>query len=275
MTTEALSNKGPPSAITLGFSILTHFLLVAPVIYILVLAFGKYSLFSWHPICMSVGVSRNKIKNKKTKKKPRARATKAANRINSAPPPRLNDLSSLYVSRDAKVGLLIAEAVFSVSGEAYVASRLPRRNRVTIHWILHAAGLTVIGIGLIIIVVNKVKHNGRHFATTHSQLGLTTIVLSVLVAAFGVLANNTAWLYPRVRPVLIKIGHACGGIGMTVLLLATLINGTYTHWWPGTTTGRDLTFASLFFAGLLILLKPVLGAVSRCRVVFGPPATDT
>ncbi|XP_011693945.1 PREDICTED: cytochrome b561 domain-containing protein 2-like isoform X2 [Wasmannia auropunctata] len=223
-------NKGPPSAITLGFSILTHFLLVAPVIYILVVAFRNYSFFSWHPICMSVGV-----------------------------------------------GLLITEAVFSVSGEAYISWKLPRRNRVTIHWILHTIGLTLLGIGFIIIIVNKVNNNKFHFTTTHSQLGLTTIILSVLVAAFGILANNTVWIYPRVRPILIKVAHACGGIGMTILLLATLINGTYSHWWhhSGTETGRDLVFASLFFAGVLILVKPILGAVSRCRVVFGPPSSES
>jgi len=149
---------------------------------------------------------------------------------------------------------------------------------VTIHWILHTIGLTVIGIGLIIIVVNKIKHDKSHFATTHSQLGLTTIILSVLTATFGILANNTVWIYPRVRPVLVKVAHACGGISITILLLATLINGTYTHWWSnsgGTDTGRDLTFASLFFAGFLILVKPILGTISRCRVVFGPPSSDS
>ncbi|XP_012537149.1 cytochrome b561 domain-containing protein 2 isoform X2 [Monomorium pharaonis] len=222
------SNKGPPGAITVGFSLLTHLLLVAPVIYILVVAFENYSFFSWHPICMSVGV-----------------------------------------------GLLVTEAVFSVSGEAYIAWKLPRRNRVTIHWILHTIGLTVIGIGFIIIIVNKFKHDRPHFATTHSQLGLSTIIMTVMTAAFGILANNTVWVYPRVRPVLIKVAHACGGISMTILLLATLINGTYSHWWSGTDTGRDLIFASLFFAGVLILLKPILGAVSRCRVIFGPPSSDT
>lgn len=226
MTTEG--NKGPPSAITLAFTVLTHFLFNAPVIYILVLAFSNYSFFSWHPICMSVGV-----------------------------------------------GLVITEAVFIVSGDAYVVSKLPRRNRVTTHWILHAIGLTLIGIGLIIIVVNKFNHDKPHFATTHSQLGLVTIVLTVLVASFGVLANNTMWLYPRVRPILIKVAHACGGIGMTVLLLATLINGTYSKWWPGTSTGRDLVFASFFIGGFLVLVKPILGAISRCRVIFGPPSSDT
>ncbi|XP_020293216.1 cytochrome b561 domain-containing protein 2-like isoform X2 [Pseudomyrmex gracilis] len=226
MTTE--SNKGPPSTITLAFSVITHFLLLAPVLYILVLAFGNYSFFAWHPICMSVGV-----------------------------------------------GLLITEAVFSISGEAYIASKLARRNRVTIHWILHTIGLALIGIGFVIIIVNKVNMNNSHFATPHSQLGLVTIVLSVLTATFGILAKNTVWVYPRVRPILIKVAHACGGIGITILLLATLITGTYTRWWPGNTTGRDLTFASLFFAGFLILIKPVLGAISRCRVAFGPPSTDS
>ncbi|XP_012219207.1 transmembrane reductase CYB561D2 isoform X2 [Linepithema humile] len=226
-------SKGPPSTITLAFSTLTHFLLLAPVIYILVLAvpFGMHSLFGWHPVCMSIGV-----------------------------------------------GLLITEAVFSVSGEAYIASKLPRRTRVTMHWILHTIGLIVIGIGFIIIIVNKIKQHRNHFATTHSQLGLVTIILTVLTAAFGILANNTVWVYPRVRPVLIKVAHACGGIGIITLLLATLINGTYSDWWyhgGGTVTGRNLVFASLFFAGLLILVKPILGAISRCRVVFGPPSSDS
>lgn len=174
-----------------------------------------------------------------------------------------------------KVGLLLMEAVFSISGEAYLASKVARRNRVTMHWILHTTGLTIIGIGLIIIIVNKIQHDKYHFATTHSQFGLSTIILSTITAAFGILANNTIWIYPRVRPILVKVAHACGGIAMTILLLATLINGTYTLWWPGSVTGRNLVFASLFFAGLLILLKPILGAFSRCKVIFGPPSSDT
>ncbi|XP_032668337.1 cytochrome b561 domain-containing protein 2-like isoform X2 [Odontomachus brunneus] len=228
MATEVSSGKGTPGVITLACSVLTHFLLVAPVIYILVLAFRHYSFFSWHPICMSVGV-----------------------------------------------GLLITEAVFSVSGEAYISSKLPRRDRVTIHWILHATGLAIIGIGLIIIVVNKINHNNHHFVSTHSQLGLATIIISVLTASFGILAKNTSWLYPHLRPIFIKIAHACGGSVVIILLLATLINGTYSFWWPGSVTGRNLVFASWFIAGFLILVKPVLGAVSRCRVVFGPPSSDT
>ncbi|KAG7196779.1 hypothetical protein KM043_013117 [Ampulex compressa] len=228
MTNEQQAGKGPSSIITLAVSFLTHFLLLAPVIYIIALAFGNYSFFSWHPICISLGV-----------------------------------------------GLFITEAVFGISGEAYLISKLPRRKRVTLHWILHSVGLGLLLIGFIIIVVNKVKHNKRHFVTPHAILGLITILLALLTAAFGIVTNNTRWLYPRVRPVLIKIVHAFGGIVVMVLLLAALITGTYTRWWPGSDTGRSLTFTSFFIAGVLILIKPILGAVSRSKVIFGSPSSDT
>ncbi|XP_017763991.1 PREDICTED: cytochrome b561 domain-containing protein 2-like isoform X1 [Eufriesea mexicana] len=222
------AGKGPPSAIMLVFSVLTHVLLLAPVIYILVLAFNSYSFFSWHPICMSVGV-----------------------------------------------GLLITEAIFSVSGEAYLGWKVSRFNRVTIHWILHMVGLALVLVGLIIIVVNKINNNKEHFATPHAILGLVSIILAFLTAAFGIVTKNSRWLYPRFRPVLLKIVHAFGGILVTILLLATLITGTYTRWWPGGDTGRSLTFTAFFIAGFFILLKPVLGAVSRSKVVFGPPPATT
>ncbi|XP_053975528.1 transmembrane reductase CYB561D2-like [Hylaeus volcanicus] len=221
------TGKGPPSVVTMVFSTLTHVLLLAPVIYILTVAFQNYSFFSWHPICMSLGVA-----------------------------------------------LLMAEAVFSISGEAYIGHKISRVNRVTMHWILHTAGLTLVLIGLIIIVANKVNHNRPHFSSPHSILGLISIILAFLVAGFGIVTNNPKWLYPRFRPVLLKIMHAFGGIAITVLLFASVITGTY-KWSPIAETGRSLVFASLFIAGFFILVKPVLGAVSRSKVVFGPPPTTT
>lgn len=163
------------------------------------------------------------------------------------------------------------EAVFSISGEAYISSKLSKANRVMMHWIFHTIGLTLVLIGLIIIVVNKIEHNGKHFSSPHSILGLITIILAFLTAGFGVVTNNPKWLYPRFRPLFLKVIHAVGGIVVTILLLATLITGTYTNWWRGTETGRSLVLASFLIAGFFVLLKPVLGAVSRSKIVFGPP----
>lgn len=61
-----------------------------------------------------------------------------------------------------QVGLLITEAVFSVSGEAYLGSKVSRLNRVTMHWVAHTAGLSLVLVGLIIIVVNKVEIGRAH-----------------------------------------------------------------------------------------------------------------
>ncbi|XP_008552295.1 transmembrane reductase CYB561D2 [Microplitis demolitor] len=172
------------------------------------------------------------------------------------------------------VGLLIFEGIFAISGEANLIARVTRANRITIHWILITTGLTLMGIGLIIAVVNKNRLNKYHFSTTHGQLGLSAIVISCVVAGFGIIANNTRWLYPRVRPVLIKVAHALGGITIAIIFIATIINGTYKHSFPGTDVGRDISFACYFFAGLFLLFKPILGAVSRSRVILKPAQTQ-
>ncbi|KAK0162878.1 hypothetical protein PV327_006617 [Microctonus hyperodae] len=215
--------KNLSGRLNLFFTGLTHILLVAPVIYIIVLYIQKYSFFSWHPILMSVGV-----------------------------------------------GLLIIEGVFCISGEANVANRFSRVNRVTLHWIINSIGLGLMFIGLIIIVVNKNRGSRPHFTTTHGQLGLSSIIISSIVALFGIAAYNTRWFYPKVRPILIKVAHAFGGIAITILFIATIINGIYKESFPGNNIGRSLVVTSFVLALVLVLFKPIIGAVSRTRVLLKP-----
>lgn len=56
-THQQQGSKEMPGKVALSFSVLTHALLLAPVLYIVALYFGVYSFFAWHPICMAVGVS--------------------------------------------------------------------------------------------------------------------------------------------------------------------------------------------------------------------------
>ncbi|XP_012280123.1 cytochrome b561 domain-containing protein 2 [Orussus abietinus] len=213
--------KAAPSLLVLSVSALTHVLLVWPVIYVVVLSAIKYSFFSWHPICTTVGVC-----------------------------------------------LLMTEAVFGISGEAYLNQRLSRRGRVTLHWVLHTLGLGLTIAGFAVIVVNKSWYNKDHFMTTHGQLGLSAVVVGVLVAISGIPTQNANWLYPRVSPVLLKVIHGILGIAATILLLAATINGIYLRWWPGSEVGRDLVFASFVLALIFLLAKPVLGAASRSRLLW-------
>lgn len=165
--------------------------------------------------------------------------------------------------------------MYSISGEPNLTAKYSRRNRTTIHWILNTLGISLIACGFIIVFINKVNLDKPHFATTHGILGLTTIILVCLVALFGIVANNTQWLYPKVRPVILKVAHAFGGIAITILLLVTLSNGTYRHWWPGSEVGRGLVITAFVLSALLILTKPILGAVSRSRLIFQRPASST
>ncbi|XP_058798607.1 transmembrane reductase CYB561D2-like isoform X1 [Phymastichus coffea] len=171
-------------------------------------------------------------------------------------------------------GFLLIEGVYAISGEAFVSKKLTRKNRITLHWILHLVGLILMTIGLVITIVNKNKLGKDHFVTTHAQLGLAVFVIVWVIAAFGILANNAQWFYPTVRPVLLKVVHSCAGICMVILLLATVINGTYTKWWGksgGTETSKGLVFAALFIAGVLVIVKPIIGAIARTRVLMRPP----
>ncbi|XP_074096227.1 transmembrane reductase CYB561D2 [Cotesia typhae] len=204
-------------------TIITHALLVIPAAYIVISYFVHYDFFSWHPICMALGV-----------------------------------------------GLLLMEGIFAISGESNLTTRVKRAQRVTIHWILVTSGLTLMFIGLIIAVVNKNRLNKFHFVTTHAQLGLSAIVISFVLALVGTVALNSRWVYPHVRPVVIKVAHAFGGIAMSVIFVATIINGTYKHSFPGGYVGRDIIFGCYFFGMLLLLFKPIVGAISRSRVILKP-----
>lgn len=186
--------------------------------------------------------------------------------------PSVFSLINTYKILFFQAGLLIVEAVFAISGEAIMFSRITRVSRVRLHWILHLVGITFLAIGFVIILVNKELHNPPkyHFTTTHGLLGLVTIILTVLVAAFGIFANNTNWLYPHIRPVTIKILHAFAGICITVLLLVTFVNGTFKGWMEnaGGDTARGLILAAIFIGGFLVLIRPIIGAATRCRVLF-------
>lgn len=101
------------------------------------------------------------------------------------------------------------------------------------------------------------KSNRPHFKSVHGKLGLSATILGALMMFSDILADNTKWIYPRVRPITIKIIHAVSGIIVTIVLIAALMNGTYTHWWHGTILGRDLTFASFVVDTFFIMIKPI------------------
>lgn len=222
----ARPGKGSPSTITTVISVLAHFLLLAPVIYVLVLAFREYKVFSWHVICSTIGV-----------------------------------------------GLLMLEGIFCISGEAYFSTKVSRKSRVILHWVLQTLGFGLVLASVVVIYILK-GSKGHHFKSDHAKLGLAATILYALMLINGICTDQSKWFYPRIRPVTLKIIHGVGGMLVMIILLATVINGTYTHWWSGTEIGRDLTFASFVIGMALIMIKPILGVVSRSKVVCCRPSSN-
>ncbi|XP_016905375.1 uncharacterized protein LOC107993468 [Apis cerana] len=214
--------KTRPSIIMLAFSTVTHILLLAPVIYIVILSLQPFIFFSWHVICSTLGV-----------------------------------------------GLLTMEGIFCVSGDAYMNWKVSRMNRGLIHLFLNLIGLLLVLIGMVIIIIGKIEYKKSHFVTLHGIISLISIIFAILIAASGFVVVFDKCLYHGcIRPIILKIMHSFGGILAAILLLAGLITGIYTGWWPGTCLGRSLTVASFVIAACYIFLKPILGIISRCRVLF-------
>lgn len=217
--------KGSPSTITTVISVLAHFLLLAPVIYILVLYFRDYTVFSWHVICSTLGV-----------------------------------------------GLLMLEGIFCISGDAYFSTKVSRKSRVILHWVLQtlAFGLLLASI----IVVYILKGSKGHFKSTHAKLGLAATILCAIMLINGICTDQSKWFYPRIRPVTLKIVHGVAGMLVMIILLATVIDGIYVYRSPATEIGRDLTIASFVIGTALIMIKPILGVASRSKVVCCRPSTN-
>ncbi|KAI4495698.1 hypothetical protein M0802_008533 [Mischocyttarus mexicanus] len=171
------------------------------------------------------------------------------------------------------IGLLMLEAIFCVSGEAYVSTKLSRKNRILVHWVLQSLGFVLTLAGVLVIIV--MKGNKSHFKSDHGKLGLAAMILFAVIMISGIFADNTKWFYPRIRPIPIKVFHIVFGIIVTIILVAALIDGTYTRWWPHTDLGRDLTCASFVIGTAFIMIKPTFTAFSKCKYMFRRSAQNT
>lgn len=168
------------------------------------------------------------------------------------------------------------EGVFCVSGDAFMNWKVSKMNRGMIHLILTLVGLVLVLIGLITIIIAKVQYKKAHFVTPHGIVSLISIISAVMIAASGFVVIFDRCLYHGcMRPVVLKIMHSFGGILATILLLAGLITGIYTFWWPGTCLGRILTIVSFVIAACYIFFKPSLGIISRIKVVIAGTPEDT
>ncbi|XP_017766862.1 PREDICTED: cytochrome b561 domain-containing protein 2-like [Eufriesea mexicana] len=117
--------------------------------------------------------------------------------------------------------LLLSEAIVVFTGDGVLSSLLTHRGKKHLHWILQLLGLVCIIVGVWFIY----QLETIHFRTTHSILGITSLVVMIFVTVFGYPVFIAGKLSKWVRPVTIKFGHNFLGLASFVIGMASQCYG--------------------------------------------------
>lgn len=157
------------------------------------------------------------------------------------------------------------QAILSMSNLNCWTSKLNFKQRVTLHWVLQASALVSTTIGFFVIVVNKFKADKDHFQTTHAIFGLSTYLLTIIVASGGVWTKYSFQLRKYFKPVYAKISHALMGIIVFCLGVVTVSLAVYSEWFMKVSTG-DMQLplvAALGLSAAYVIYNPMVLCYKR------------
>lgn len=97
------------------------------------------------------------------------------------------------------------------------SKRYSRQTQRTIHWILQVIGSLAVLLGIIIEFIGRWQKSKNHFISTHSIIGLTAGIFTLITMFGGVSALWSTKLKKYARPILIKLAHNFSGIIVFVL----------------------------------------------------------
>lgn len=118
-------------------------------------------------------------------------------------------------------GILLSTQAILVLQPTHTATQ--KRQGTAAHAVLNGLGFLALIAGLIVILYNKISHNGSHFESPHAILGLTTYILVILQAIIGFTQYYTPSLYGGVNNAKsIYKYHRAAGYVILVLFLATV-----------------------------------------------------
>uniref|UniRef100_A0A182QCV0 ascorbate ferrireductase (transmembrane) n=1 Tax=Anopheles farauti TaxID=69004 RepID=A0A182QCV0_9DIPT len=121
--------------------------------------------------------------------------------------------------------LLMAEGiVLFYSGNGWT-QKLSHSHKRTVHWLIEVVGCSCCVVGIALEIYFRDSTNRRHFSSTHSIVGLVSLVFLVLTFANGLLALFAPELRKRIRPIYSKLFHyltgtVCYVLGMVAIVLA-------------------------------------------------------
>ncbi|XP_035905429.1 cytochrome b561 domain-containing protein 2-like [Anopheles stephensi] len=121
--------------------------------------------------------------------------------------------------------LLMAEGIVLLySGNGWT-QKLTHSHKRTVHWLIEVVGCTCCVVGIALEIYFRQSTNRRHFSSTHSIVGLISLVFLALTLVNGLMALFAADLRKRIRPIYSKLSHyltgtVCYVLGMVAIVLA-------------------------------------------------------
>ncbi|XP_055300560.1 transmembrane reductase CYB561D2-like isoform X2 [Sitodiplosis mosellana] len=121
--------------------------------------------------------------------------------------------------------LLMTQSILVFYSENAWSKQHTRKTHKTLHWILQGLGSSAAIAGMIVEFINRWQDSKNHFISTHSIIGLTAFILTILGMLNGVSALWAAELRTYVKPVYLKFAHNLNGIAAFVLGMVALYFG--------------------------------------------------
>ncbi|XP_058123880.1 transmembrane reductase CYB561D2-like [Anopheles ziemanni] len=121
--------------------------------------------------------------------------------------------------------LLMAEGiVLFYSGNGWT-QKLSHTHKRTVHWLVEVVGCTCCVVGIALEIYFRESTNRRHFSSTHSIVGLISLVFLALTLVNGLMALFAVELRRRIKPLYSKLSHyltgtVCFVLGMVAIVLA-------------------------------------------------------
>lgn len=113
--------------------------------------------------------------------------------------------------------LLMTQSIMSLYSENVWSKDHSRKTQKRLHAVLQGVGSTAALIGMGFEVAYSMKHNEPHFKSTHSKIGLTAGILTVIGMLNGIGAFWSVELRHHVRPVYLKLAHNLTGLSAFII----------------------------------------------------------
>lgn len=209
----------------------------------------KYSVFSWHPFLLSVGVSTPKLILQ-----------------------RICPLVVTFNDFISQIQFLMGNAILAMNRDSvfyiiYRQSSVSRNTRILIHWILHGIGVLFVLFGTLAEIIVKVQRGKLHLQSVHTIVGAIAVVAMVAGTMSGVLAKFSWNMRNYCRPNRLKVAHIVLGFCGYVLAVASIATGYDTGYYlyHSSVIVRDISIVFTLIAASIVLWQPTMNVFARFK----------